>query len=349
MKISQMLEREDFYSINEKTLAAYYGKGDVKSTLYVYPQLNAIVTSTPSKSVKKYLLCEYSVRSGFVKRMLVEGYVRLCLNSFGALSSAKTAVESNVSNDTLIYPCNKKYRIFDFDKNTVDVIIKDGFDNSDLKHEIEFRQKKDLPDFVPALTKVLDQGYSEKIIDGVPLARIADGFEKYRDDAYKLLAEYSKSTQRTVKAKEYADLLYSEICKRVTSKVKDAELLKKIASAFVKKADATDVTLCFSHGDFQAGNIWVEKHTSKIYIIDWESWGERSIWYDKAVLYDGLRPGGIDKYLIKDIPEVERAIVLLEDMIFCLNELNNLPHDFGIDQFEEYLKKLKEYSNITKS
>ena len=47
-----MLEREDFYKINQETLNYFYTDDLHESILYIYPQLNAIVTKKPSKEVK---------------------------------------------------------------------------------------------------------------------------------------------------------------------------------------------------------------------------------------------------------------------------------------------------------
>ena len=287
------------------------------------------------------MLCEYSVRSSAVKRMLVNAYVHACLCTEGLLADRKMIVNATVSNDTLIYPCNKKYRIFDFEKNTVEVIVKDGFCNNDLLHEIEFRTRERLPEFVPTLLSQTEYGYSEKIIDGKPLARITNGFDDYRDRAYRLLFDYAKQSLHTVSAFTYVEQLAEEIMKSITDKVRNKKLVECVVKTLVVQAKtAESVELCFSHGDLQSGNIWVENKTDKIYIIDWESFGERSVLYDKAVLYDGLRPGGVTEYMDKQTDFSERAFVLLEDIVYQLTDLNNLPEDFGEEQFEKYIEDI---------
>ena len=71
MKIDAMVIRENFYSINEKTLENYYknvfgqdlkistGKPLDFSKIVIYPKINAIVTRTPSKKVLKYVFSEF--------------------------------------------------------------------------------------------------------------------------------------------------------------------------------------------------------------------------------------------------------------------------------------------------
>ena len=342
MKISQMLKREDFYTINQKTLDRFFTQQNGISTLYIYPELNAIMTATPSKAVKQYLRCEYSVRSSNVlKRVAVSVYVGACMNSKGLLAAKRMQIQASVPDDLLIYPCNKKYRVFDFSANTVSVIIKDGFSDSDLKREIQFRTKQGLPNFVPTLRSAGNAGYTEEIIDGVPLARISDHFDDYRDEAYKLLLDYTRGDLQQVAAGEYAHELRETIRSMISKKVQNSEKFFRVVDSLTEMAsDDSLIDVGFSHGDLQAGNIWVENGTNNIYIIDWESWGTRSLWYDKATLYQGLRPGGLQAYFSVEVPQEERAIVLLEDIVFQLNELNNLPLSYGQIQFEDYIQFL---------
>lgn len=343
-----MLKREEFYSINKKTLDKYFEGQNGTSTLYVYPALNAIVTKNPSKAVKAYLKNEYAVQGNPLKKMAVQTYLKLCLATKGIMAEKKSAVKAECANDILIYPCNKKYRIFHFDENAVDVIIKDGFDDSDLVHEKEFRTKENLPAFVPSVLSVSEYGYRETIINGMPLARLNDNFEKYKNDAYALLTEFGKPYEKTIPAEQYVNQLTQDIRGRAGTKVKNKEKLFKATeklSELVKTG--TEIPIVFSHGDLQAGNIWIENNTQKIYIIDWESWGERSVWYDKAVLWGNLRPGGLTAYLPSEQNVAEKAVVLLEDLVFQLNELNSLPQDFGEQNFETYVNNLAQWNLLT--
>lgn len=347
MKITQMIKREDFYMLNEKTLLSYFCDCSEEKLLFVYPRLNAIITSTPSKKVKEYLLCEYDVREHLLKRLTVKSYVKLFLNSKGLLSDKKLSIPNTMTNDMLIYPCNKKYRIFDFANGWVDVIGKYGFSDKGLRQEIEFRTKNRLPEFVLNILDISEKGYRELIIDGKPLARIGSGFENLKKSAYAALRKFGEESDRVSKAKVYIQDLDEKILNLITDKVKEKVLLLKIVASLKNSLTTLDsIDLTFSHGDLQAGNIWIENLTDKVYIIDWETWGERSVWYDKAVLFDNLRPGDIYRYLLQNIPETEKAIVLLEDIIYQLTELNSLPSDYGLVHFNRYLKQIVEYMMI---
>ncbi len=333
MKITEMLTREDFYAVNEKTLAAYYRTADSAEPLYVYPRLNAIVTRRPSRAVREYLLSEYAVRGNALKRVTAQGYVQLCLASRGALAAKRLCQPHAATADTLIYPCNRKYRIFDFAEHTVDVVSKEGFPTDQLSHEIAFRSRAQLPAFVPTLLSQWEGGYRESIIDGKPLARIGEGYEALRDAAYAALREFGRPQDRTVPVSDYT----AALCARLT----DDSLQPLLTRLCCDAAALREVTLTFSHGDLQAGNIWVENGTQRIFIIDWESWGERSVFYDKAVLYDGLRPAGIDRYRQAGAPSAQQALVLLEDLAYRFEECRSLPDGFGTQGFAAYADGLR--------
>ncbi len=350
MKITQMLEREDFYAINQRTLDVFFDDEGKESTLYIYPQLNAIVTKKPSRKVKNYLLCEYAVRGNIAKRTAVRAYVRACLGTRGRMSHARCTVKGALTDDILIYPCNKKHRIFDFSKNAVSVVIKDGFPTGDLENEIAFRTRKDLPDFVPRLLSHNGKGYTEAIIDGVPLARVSGGFEEKKREAYEMLRAWSADHDREENGARYARTLAERIGAYPPEKILSQDRLARVTEALSAIAEkAESVTLGFSHGDLQAGNIWIENDSEKIYIIDWESFAERSLYYDEETLFGGLRPGDITAYLQKKTLDARIAIVLLEDILFHLNDLYGLPSDFGSAAFHTYLSSIEEKIGETKT
>ena len=179
------------------------------------------------------------------------------------------------------------------------------------------------------------------------MARISENYDLLCQKAYNLLRDYAKAHDKKVNAKEYAKDLINKIREYSLEKIISKDRFESVIKFFEGIDLATDEIICtFSHGDLQSGNIWIENVTDKIYIIDWESWGERSIWYDKAVLFDGLRPKGIEFYMSRYIPEEEKNIVVLEDIIFRLNELYSLPDMFGADDFDEYIGKIFDYLKI---
>lgn len=347
MKISYMLKREDFYSINEKTLLRFYNKSTQKKTLYVYPALNAIVTARPSTKVKKYLYTEYKVNGSILKRAAVRLYAAVMLNSFGLLAARKFTIPTDADADTLIYPCNKKYRIFDFAKNTVSVTPKDGFPTGDLQNEIAFRENTDAA-FVPPLLSHGDNGYDEVIIDGYPVARTAEREKELSGRAYTLWRKFVEPSRQTMAADTYADGIYREATTllqdlSVKNKCIDTDRVMAMVAALCAelKEYGKEIDVALSHGDLQSGNIWVENQTDKIYIIDWESYGTRALDYDRATLYDGIRRvDRLCRYVKTKDPS--HAAVLAEDVIFRLKELINLPENFGAEDFARYIAILED-------
>ncbi|MBO5060342.1 MAG: phosphotransferase [Clostridia bacterium] len=348
MKISYMMKRESFYKINEKTLMKFFPKSNEKSRLYIYPELNAIIRKRPAGEVKKYLYTEFHVKSAWYKRLLVWFYTRICLNTFGLLSSKRIDIDANISEDILIYPCNRKYRIFDFSKETVSVVVKYGFPNHCLKREIDFRVNNSDCEFISPIVEHSDFCYTEKIIKGVPLARISKNYDELKRDALKIWSDFAAKTKKTVSSQEYAKTL-SEQAEKLKQRIKkkdkkiDFELLEdvfeKLLGKLSKSGESVDVML--SHGDLQEGNIWIEDDTNKIYIIDWESVLERSAWYDNAVLYDGIRNGAnFCKFCTTH--SLEHVTVAAEEVIYRMDELCELPEDYGTDDFNNFIKKLSE-------
>ena len=347
MKISYMLKREDFYDINEKTLKNYYSDCKTEKRLYIYPELNAIVVSRPSRAVKRYLYTEYRVSGSFIKRLAVRAYAFVMLNSFGLFAARSIKLPTSAGRNTLIYPCNKKYRIFDFDKNTVSVIPKVGFPVGDLKNEIDFRKSSDA-EFVPSLISYTDNGYTEKIIDGYPVARAARREAELSDRAFSVWESYSARSRSTVDRGRYAGELLSETGMllgelEASNKSVDSKRVLSLAEKLSDEISAYtgSVTLSLSHGDLQSGNVWVENGTDKIYIIDWESYGKRSAEYDKATLYGGIRRSDKFADYVK-VKDDTHATVLLEDLIFRLKELKSLPENFGAEDFKRYVEILED-------
>lgn len=345
MKITYMLKREDFYEINKRTLTKFYRDSSREKRLYIYPELNAVVTARPSRAVRKYLYTEFRVNGSVAKRLLVRLYAGVLLNSFGLLAARSLKLRTAADRNTLIYPCNKKFRAFDFQKNMVWVFGKDGFPGDGLANEIAFRSRN-TADFIPGLEGYDENGYWEQIIDGRPVARTGERMKALSDRAYGIWCDYISAYTRQVPASRYATQLreaVSELKLRAVQMKKTADLqaLDRLCSELLAVLQTEDtVPVSLSHGDLQPGNIWVENGTDRIVIIDWESCQERSTWYDRAVLYEQLRKNdGLLRY--GKSRDLTHATVLLEDVIFRLQELITLPEDYGSKDLDEYVAMLQ--------
>ena len=346
-----MLKREDFYAINERTLQEFFAETDGTEKLFIYPHLNAIVRRFPSKAVKQYIYTEYAVNGSFLKKLLVWLYTRFCLNSFGLMADRSITLPAKVGNSVLIYPCNRKFRIFDFAEETVSVITKWGFPQNSLRNEIRFRTQCPPADFILPIDKHTGNTYTERIIDGTPLARIPDN-EVLKNSALALWKDYSGESRKSVAAAEYAHQLRRQI-EVYKEKIKtekpatDLACLDAVCVHYLKAIENAEETveLIQSHGDLQPGNIWVENKTGNIFIIDWESVETRSIWYDTAVLYNGIRnPKGIAAVAARG--GLQNAVVTVEEIIYRLNELCELPYDYGTDDFNALITELGKCCNV---
>ena len=248
----------------------------------------------------------------------------------------------------LIYPCNRKFRIFDFKKNVVSVVVKSGFSNHCLLREISFRNENRNCEFILPIIGSNEISYSERIIDGVPLARLQGDIESKKSEALKKWVDYSDATKETVSSDQYADNLTEQFKKLRAEIVNlkkeiDYEVLDKVSEKLFNKMRSTNksIDLILSHGDLQEGNIWIENKTEKIYIIDWESVMKRSIWYDEAVLYYNLR--NADTLFEKsDLNEINWITITAEELIYRMDELTELPANYGADNFVTFINKLSE-------
>jgi len=119
------------------------------------------------------------------------------------------------------------------------------------------------------------------------------------------------------------------------------------------------VPTAVTHGDFQGGNIWVNKE-HKVTIYDWETVKRRSVWYDPATLAWGLHSHGvstpIEQYVMNDTiflfndaqkeydHDQRRAtadVIYLENVLFFLDELEQIPTEYSTSNCERFISSLK--------
>jgi len=379
MKIDEMLKREDFFCILQSTLNDHFTKinsqvaitaSNCKNSyvLYTFDKLNAIISEQTSKQVKEFLKTEYAVEGTLFRKLLVNVYLKAALQTRGLLSNKVKlylkGVNKNEIQHILIYPCNKKIRIFNFDNNEIDVVSKTGFPSDSIKKEIEFRTKYKSPHIEP----IIDHGdnwYRERIIDGTPLARINNLSEEYinlkrksLDIMYSIAGPY----RRSINASDYL----SDTIQKIRNLTETAIIylpsiqhtLDQILKFLNKKLTEFEasISLTLSHGDFHHGNIWHEKTKNNLIIIDWETCDLRTEWYDAVTLFGGLREINGIKHLLKNIynsdnHELAKLIgeknfhhkiflVLLEDLLFRANDVKTSTIDIGVVEFDNYCRRL---------
>ncbi len=380
MDLSSMLAREDFFPLFFATLKEYYqevygrdieiGFADKKDcNLVIQPRLSAAVSPRISAKARQFFYAEWNVRGSFWKyaagKLLVFGLT----HTGKAFSSyqLKLLPEDAVTADLVIAPNNRSVRVFDYAEGTVGCMIKKGFTDKYFSNQLAFRKTFDYPFMVPML-RHSQRWFVEPILQGHPLARVTDAqaYQKGMADALEGIRMLAEDTLEYTDAKAYLDSLLDSIRTRTAKAVevkhiRTADAVAALCRECFDRANAVfgKIPLCMSHGDFQSGNIWVDK-SGKTYIYDWETAGKRSAWYDSAVLAYSLRrangwgtlaQNAMPEQLlncdpVKARPEQEyraiKGIVLLEDLLFYLEDMLELPNDWGAEIFDSAVERLRQ-------
>lgn len=366
MKISAMLEREDFYSILQKTLEKnaaclgitskhiQMGKGKKGRTLFINPKLNAILSASPAPAVIDFLKTEYNVGGSIYRQIAVKAYLWMATTFVRRFShSSITFSYRHNLNNLLIYPCNKKIRLFDFEQSIVYTVLKDGFPDTYIKRETAFRMER-ANDFIPGILEAKSHIYSEHIIQGRPLARINDTsfVEDCKKKAYELVLHLS-TQKKIINAKDYIRRLALECKKALLQKpiYKDEKIVQKVFEYIASEMPNETIPLLLSHGDLQPGNIWMDDQRDRLVIIDWETVKERSPFYDYAALYWDLRKDKNMQRLYELVLSksqqlslkyqcAEKTIaltVLAEELAYQTEELESFPENIGIKEYEQVI------------
>lgn len=379
MDLASMLEREDFFELFFQTVEHYYdealkkeisisfaGKGK-KCNLVIKPFLSAATARRMSIKARSFFYSEWNVRNSLWKYCAAKLYVFVLTRTGKIFAQYKFHMEpeSAVSKDLVIAPNNRSIRIFDYGTGTVGCIAKKGFTDKFFSNQIIFRKTYRYDFMVP----LLDNGtrwFIEPILSGHPLARVTDDtiYDKGVHDALAGIKLLAQDTMEYITSKEYADLLMNQINDMLQNAIKNkkiryAEEIKQIsldASVALRQSEL-QIPICVSHGDFQSGNIWVDIE-EKTWLYDWETVGKRSIWYDSSVLqYSLRRPYGWKNLLSDAEPkkmlhcdlkqersvqeyEVIKKTVLLEDIIFYLEDMLELPKDWGNEIFDAFAERM---------
>ena len=370
-----MVCREDFYTILSDTVNQYFSlvcgsdasfsyNSFVGSEKLIINEKFGFVAPFPSpRGLLTFLNNEYNIRGGLLKYVIGHtaamgvwalpfvGMTKFCYINKGILGK-----------NAFIYPQNRSIRFFDYDSGNVDCIIKSGFSNKYFKNQLDFRLKYSY-DFMIPLSEYGDRWFREPILSGHPLARTRDNklYQKGMQDAMDGIRLLANDTRSYVNADEYAARLLTHIEENISAAIKQKkikygkELIRaaKIAAEAVSRGKT--VPLCMGHGDFQGGNIWVDS-SGKTYIYDWETAGVRSIWYDSSVLNYSLRraygwqqllecPDPALMLLCEDGKDREpfsvmKNTVLLEDIIYYLDDMLELPEDWGAQIFDVFAKSM---------
>ena len=384
MTIYEMLFREDIYGIMEQTLKEYYRevhnadvevrveKSVFKNYYVVYPRLGVAMARIPSASVLRDIYSQFNVQGNWVRKMAAWGYITLCVMTFGLLGSRSLRVGKKAFRDRMVYimPCNRKIRIFNYREGYVDAILKVGFSDNHFKNELKYRQRPEF-DFIPGLLRSGSRWYREIIIKGTGLVRIPEPSYSEKVEEIKLLLKpfYAAHLHQT-KIVEYCNQLvqYLESKLPILKKEKHIESTGYLQNVIRKSLSIIGeqemfVPLVISHGDLQTGNILVEDTTGRVYIYDWETADERSVWYDmgRFLLYSQRK--GRYAYMVNHRTsqevkeallqfdddkqremEIVVAVLVLEELVAFTDEICELPGTMGSEIMDRLTEELKQTS-----
>ncbi len=193
--------------------------------------------------------------------------------------------------NVMIMPGNQRFRLFDFTKHTTLVATKTGFSAECIQHEIEFRTRRDLPNFVLPLTAIGTDAYEEPLLNAVPINRL--WLKKNAQCAHLQITSVIQSLatleQTTVCGTHYAQKLnllfevaFSHAQKRFLG-LDASAIVQPFQRASAIIASISEIVLSRSHGDFQPGNILMDDDRM-LNLIDWEDTAIRAASYDAMVL-----------------------------------------------------------------
>lgn len=380
MTIQEMFEREDIYSILEKTMEEYYHvvfhknvsveiqKQHFLKKLVIYPRLGIVVPLIPSWKVIRRTYVSFDVQGNLLKKLFAWTYITLCFLTFGLFADASMELSdySVINKDIIIIPSNRKIRIYDYRNQCVDSILKDGFNDFYFKNEIKIRVNP-IHDFILPILAKGDRWYREKLLFGRCLVRSSG-------DQYKLYLESVINSLKTIYANSIEEIdVYDYCCmlancyrpmiikivkeKHIICQGKLEHVIQYCLDTVVKIKEKIPVVL--SHGDLQTGNIYIDEENDKVYIIDWETVKKRSVWYDAATVMCSTRRK--DKFsaminhisddlvrseiLIFDENKVRNmklvsAVLLMEELGFFLEEIVDLPDNMGSEIIERFVYEI---------
>lgn len=374
MRIREMIQREDFYAILKNTMEEYYREVRKREITFSYERIQGqslvinttlgFICAIPAPSgLRTFLLGEYNVK-GSLWKYLAGKAAALMNSAIPQIGQSKRCYLSQkaVGQNEFIYPQNRSIRVFNYDSMQVDCILKVGFTRKFFDNQLNFRKNRDYDFMIP----LIDSGngwFREKILLGHPLARVTDDrlYASAVREAISDLSRLATDTKEKIDAETYYNGLILEIRQKLqkaaTLKGIDTyDLVNGIADVLEQKGcPMRELEICTCHGDFQSGNIWVDRE-NKVWIYDWETVGKRSVWYDLAVLQFSLRRsfGWESFWKTKDIEKVRafesahgddseetiKNTVALEDILFYLDDMLELPFDWGKEIFDANMERL---------
>ncbi|MGP8313519.1 hypothetical protein ACG0Z4_21910 [Enterocloster aldenensis] len=381
MDVTTMIKREPFYEILGETIEQYYimvfneqisflnSKKADATKVYFYFVPSFLSTLPIKREMRDFLYSEYNIRGSKIKYLLGKLAVFAVTHSAGMIAKKKFYISSGTEklNGILISPCNRSIRFYDFNNGYVDCIVKSRYSNGYMQNQLQYRLKCKYH-FVPKIKKYGERWYREEIMYGNPLIRVIDDNVYYhaQETALKYMGIIARDTLKNIPIGEYIVKLKEKFDNVLAFfSNENSFLLSKMGEAlfdsvYMKMEGVSlNIPTAETHGDFQGGNIWVNKQ-QEVIIYDWETVKRRSIWFDPATLLWKLhaRPfiSGLlnfvlddERFLINDDKKkydisqkkLIACVLYLENILFYLDDLAQLPMAYSEDNCKNYIELLR--------
>ena len=353
MKLDQLLKREAFHDIFEKTLRSYLvakedwngefhwdskmKKGSMN--LIINKNINLFFPIRSSRKDIEFLAKEYTYHVKPWRRVLQAIYVYLSLTKCfrNLFASQRLSIEpspKSLSNICII-PGNHSIRIIDLDFQRCLVLAKSVYGIKKLKNTVSLRTSfPNLPGPKIITWDKTGKWYVEERIFAVPIDRLSNSknilkplaaARLFLNELYRSTHEFSlvskwfeKKFKQLEVAINYLPNCYSS---NDIDTFKDLNILLK-GSYKNLTYGGQHIDISQTHGDFQAANILFPETPDEhgVYLIDWEYSGIRCMHYDAFVYYLNARsPINLSDRINRLCNNDEKMKTILT---FCNLELN---------------------------
>lgn len=355
MKISQLVLRENFYSILNDTIKknSFFTDFELnkkKISFKSYHHLNIIFSNALTLKCRNALVHEYTLNPSPLKRVLQRIYVSIVFSPVTAIFfiHKRFKFSENLGKYAIVGG-NHRIRLFDDHLKEIIVLLKDGENNKFIKNDIESRIKIKIK-YAP---KIISHGHDwliEDFITGVPLNRINDyGLLKKSYEAIikqhmlEFIYQTKEKTPTNIYIQDTLNGIESQILLIKNNNFLQKQLFKTIKNIenSLLKENLTVIETSMTHGDFQLGNIRISS-SNEIIVLDWESADYRFYLYDLFVILGGIRTGiSLQKSLLQffergsqfddGLTKYSKNAI---ELLICLEDLRfNLFEDISLNYF----------------
>lgn len=342
-------DRENIDEIISKTLSVHYqtqvsiGDKKRKDSFILNPRLNCAIYSKAAPQIKKAVQIGHAIHKNIILNLAMRMYIKFGFSrmKFFGCKYINFNMLPDHPESLLIMPGNMKIKVFDYQTKTIINILKEGFNSASLSTEIKVRTTYKEKPYILPLEMLKDGVYREALIEGCSVDRLDRArYSRVQERITQVIQDFQKGNRCDIDAREYCCGIVSLIENKIellrcnnTIKEKIKKLSQKISERLEGKLIISD-----SHGDLQNGNIFVSDNDD-VYLLDWETYGIRSIGYDILTYYYKFRYRAdylmrLDSFLLDDNWDnissifwdntVDRKqvliVYLLEDIIWHIEE-----------------------------